>query len=101
MDDKSFIEDNLNGLASDKMPDLDGSFVEDIINHLFEDDQKKDGGLDLTALNIQRGRDHGMEWNKYREHCTSYATNFGKVRDGKPTMEWGEGVPGDTKDCDH
>ena len=34
----------------------------------------------MTALNIQRGRDHGIPgYNRYREVCASAASRFGKV----------------------
>ena len=34
-------------------------FVDDVRHHLFEIEHDI-GGLDLIALNIQRGRDHGL-----------------------------------------
>ena len=50
---------------------MDTSFVEDVVNHLFEAVSGQ-GGLDLTALNIQRGRDHGIPgYNEYRQKCDS------------------------------
>ena len=77
LSDRNFVENNMRGLVEDKMPDFDGSFVDDIMNHLFEADEGEDGGLDLTALNIQRGRDHGIPgYNEYRERCKSTASNF-------------------------
>ena len=55
------------GLTRDKMESFDSGFVDDVTNNLFDGDRN---GMDLVALNIQRGRDHGLGgYNKYREVC--------------------------------
>ena len=41
--------------------------TEEVANHLFEEVDKPKSGMDLVAINIQRGRDHGIPgYNKYR-----------------------------------
>jgi len=66
--------------------------VEDLVNRLFQDPNNPNlGGLDLTALNIQRARDWGIpSYNEYREACRKTVSRgenpnpggtFGKVND--------------------
>ena len=70
------IDDLVRGLTSQKGQKWDNKFSEDIINHLFEDGRSREG-LDLIALNIQRGRDHGLPgYNVYRE-----VVGLGKAKD--------------------
>ncbi|MEZ4399594.1 MAG: peroxidase family protein [Kofleriaceae bacterium] len=52
------IEPVLRGLASQRCQPLDTHVVEGVRNFLFGPPGA--GGLDLAALNIQRGRDHGL-----------------------------------------
>ncbi|KAF0288400.1 Chorion peroxidase [Amphibalanus amphitrite] len=55
------------GLAAQRTQKLDGNFASDLTEHLFEADGASHG-LDLVALNIQRGRDHGLgTYNDARE----------------------------------
>ena len=51
------IDSLLLGLASQKAQAVDALLVDDIRNFLFP---AGTGGLDLAAVNIQRGRDHGL-----------------------------------------
>ncbi|TJY61043.1 peroxiredoxin [Sinimarinibacterium sp. CAU 1509] len=52
------IDPILRGLASQTAQEIDPFIVDDLRNFLFG--SPGSGGLDLAALNIQRGRDHGM-----------------------------------------
>merc|ERR1712133_32382 len=60
----------------------DNSFVPDLRDHLFESRPGR-GGLDLVAINIQRGRDHGLPgYNKFRALCQlEVATEFSDLSD--------------------
>ena len=52
------IDSVLRGLAAQQCQELDGKLVDDVRNFLFGPPGA--GGFDLAALNIQRGRDHGL-----------------------------------------
>lgn len=52
------IDSLLRGLAAQACQELDGQLVDDVRNFLFG--PPGSGGFDLAALNMQRGRDHGL-----------------------------------------
>ena len=49
------IDDIMRGLASTPMESLDQFITGEITNHLFEDRRIPHSGMDLPALNVQRG----------------------------------------------
>ena len=60
----------MRGLVATPMENLDQFMSGEITNHLFEERRIPFSGLDLAALNIQRGRDHGLRpYNEYRVAC--------------------------------
>ncbi len=60
------IEPYLKGLASQAAQEIDNMIVDDVRNFLFGPPGA--GGFDLAALNIQRGRDHGLaDYNTMRQ----------------------------------
>lgn len=64
----------LRGLAADSMQSIDPFVVDDLRNFLFGPPGA--GGLDLPAMNIQRGRDHGLpDYNTIRTFYGQPAVN--------------------------
>ncbi|CAH1270785.1 PXDN [Branchiostoma lanceolatum] len=60
----------MRGLTAQPHQDFDRSMVSGLTNRLFADPPGSDRGLDLAALNIQRGRDHGLPgYNAWRVKC--------------------------------
>lgn len=59
----------LEGLAKQNMQSVDVQIIDSVRNHLFgPPDRNKKSMLDLAAINIQRGRDHGLpSYNSCRE----------------------------------
>ena len=79
----ALMDDLVRGLAEQNGDQWDNVFSDDITNHLFES-KRFTGGLDLVALNIQRGRDHGIAgYNSYRELC-----GVGKARDFEDLVDY-------------
>ncbi len=59
------IEPYLMGLINQQANEIDNQLVDDVRNFLFG--PVGSGGFDLAALNIQRGRDHGLcDFNRMR-----------------------------------
>ena len=88
MDQNIIISGRITGLVEgmtvQKGEAWDNAFADDIINHLFEmKGNEKATAMDLVALNIQRGRDHGIPgYNSYRDACgLKRATKFDDLID--------------------
>ncbi|CAK9296965.1 unnamed protein product [Gordionus sp. m RMFG-2023] len=63
------IDPLLRGLVRQAANTIDHNFSEDINDHLFQH-ENKGFGMDLLALNIHRGRDHGIPaYNEFRDIC--------------------------------
>ncbi|CAK9289841.1 unnamed protein product [Gordionus sp. m RMFG-2023] len=63
------IDPLLRGLVRQSANTIDHNFAEDINEHLFQH-ESKGYGMDLLALNIHRGRDHGIPaYNEFRDIC--------------------------------
>ena len=68
------MDDLIRGQSGEAAAAWDPAFNEDLVNRLFEEE------LDLPALNINRGRDHGLPgYNRYREICQSMSIGFGRA----------------------
>ncbi|VVC36103.1 Hypothetical protein CINCED_3A021410 [Cinara cedri] len=64
------IDEIVRGQISTPMENLDQFVTGEITNHLFENVKIPHSGQDLPALNIQRGRDHGVpSYNTFRARC--------------------------------
>lgn len=64
------IDELLRGIVTSSIETFDNSVTEEVTNHLFEEARKPFSGMDLIALNLQRGRDHGLQpYNYYRGLC--------------------------------
>jgi hypothetical protein len=65
MDDPELVEEVLMGLTQQRAQEIDVQLVDGLRNFLFA--PAGGVGLDLAALNIQRGRDHGLpDYNSMR-----------------------------------
>lgn len=63
------LDSYLLGLANQRSGRMDPTLTTEVTNHLFEKPGKF-FGIDLAAINIQRGRDMGVPgYNHFREYC--------------------------------
>ena len=87
-------------LASDVAQELDVHIVDEVRNFLFG--PPGSGGLDLAALNIQRGRDHGLaDYNATRvAYGLRPVTSFAEITKDVPTQQALEAAYGDVNDID-
>ncbi len=86
--EKHGVDAFLRGLASERQQEIDNLIVEEVRTFLFRILPDKPGELlDLAALNIQRGRDHGLpDYNQCRaDFGLSRKTGFGTISASRRT----------------
>lgn len=73
------IDAILRGAGTSEAESADAQIIDDVRNFLFG--APGSGGLDLASLNIQRGRDHGLEdYNTFREaYGLEKVTTFAEI----------------------
>ncbi|XP_031620899.1 peroxidase [Contarinia nasturtii] len=67
------LENIIDAILKQKAMAMDTGYVADVAKHYyrFQNNQQKDVGTDVLALDILRGRDHGLStYTKYLERCT-------------------------------
>ncbi len=69
---RSGIDSIMLGHISQKAHSSDSRFGEQPVNCLFNEDPPNGLGADLPALNIQRGRDHGLPCELSTIHIQLY-----------------------------
>lgn len=90
--DKLGLEYLLMGMANAPCPLFDRKFEDSVRQNLFLHSDDSNLTQDLVALNIQRGRDHGLPgYNDYREFCglpraSNFNTSAGGLVDHKPEV---------------
>jgi len=98
--DEGGIEPVLRGLAAQVCQSVDLYVIDDVRNFLFG--PPGSGGFDLAALNIQRGRDHGLP--SYNEARRAFglppARTFADVTDSPETAARLASVYADVDDVD-
>jgi len=66
-------DDLIRGLAAQPMHDFNNVFTTEMVDWLFKEHDEETGvefGMDIVALNVQRGRDHQMPtYPAYRKFC--------------------------------
>jgi len=63
------IDGFVRGLATQPVQSMDSSFSEELTHRLFQGTNESHG-MDLVALNVQRGRDHGLPtYLEWRDIC--------------------------------
>ena len=69
--DRLPLESMIEGLISQMPQTCDAYFSSEVTDHLFQKNKHRENfGEDLLAINIQRGRDHGLpSYNSYRKRC--------------------------------
>ena len=94
------IDPILRGLASQEHQAIDVMVVHPLRNLLFG--QPGAGGLDLTALNIQRGRDHGLPfYNDMRVAMgLKRVTNFNQISNDQELQQSLQDAYGDVDNID-
>ncbi|KAG8175633.1 hypothetical protein JTE90_001062 [Oedothorax gibbosus] len=82
--ERNAVDEILRGLLSTSVETFDHSITSEVTNHLFEDRKKAFSGMDLVALNLQRGRDHGLQpYTAYRALCDGNDTRPTRFEDLK------------------
>ncbi|XP_043246225.1 peroxidase-like [Amphibalanus amphitrite] len=77
-----FIDQYVMGLINQVAQAMDNLVTQEVTNHLFQMPENR-FGMDLAAINMQRGREHGIPgYNDYREYCgLPRITDFSQLHD--------------------